>query len=319
MNEEKLVSIIVPIYNVEKYLDRCISSILNQSYRNLEIILVDDGSTDGSREICDTYARKDNRVKVIHQENQGVATARNAGLDGCRGDFISFVDSDDYIHPDFIKYLYTKLIETDSDICMCNYITTDEWDYSNKIDWNKKVDVYNAHQLLDLFYSDMHCNIIMLWNKIVKRECISDIRFDDGYINEDEGTSFKFIYKARRIVFCEEVLYYYFSREKSITGAPYDTKRLDILKAFENRMRFYKEHGEQSFFNRECMFYLSEILTNYYKVHKLLENNREILQELKKKYDNTYKVADKSEWGFSRKLMYKVFKMFPLLYGIIKF
>ena len=139
---------------------------------------------------------------------------------------------------------------------MCKFVDTTEWECKHEIDWNKKVYIYNRNQIFDCFYSDMHCFIIMLWNKLIKRECISNVRFDDGFINEDEGTTFKFIYNAERIVFSEEILYYYYNNSESITGVPYNSKRLDILKAYENRIEFYNAHGEEKFFNRECMFYL---------------------------------------------------------------
>ena len=314
---EKKVSVIVPIYNVKKYLPRCIESIIKQSYKNLEIILVDDGSTDGSEVVCDRYAQKDSRVKVIHQANGGVSTARNTGLDICTGDFICFVDSDDYIHADFVKYLYAKLIENDCDICMCNHIVTEEWNYKQDIDWEKKVNIYDKKQIFDMFYTDMHGSIIMLWNKIMKRECVSGIRFDDGYINEDEGTTFKFLYNAKKIAFSEEVLYFYYSRDESITGVPYTAKKIDILKAYENRISFYKEKGESDLLNRECMFYLSEILANYYKVYRILKDKK-VLEDLRKKYSDTYKNVDKTNWSTGRKLLYAVCRRFPLLYGIIK-
>ena len=319
MYEEKLVSVIVPIYNVEEYLERCIESILRQSYNNLEIILVDDGSTDRSGEICDAFAQKDNRVKVIHQVNGGVATARNTGLDNSKGDYICFIDSDDYVHPDFIKYLYIKLMENGCDISMCRYAVTDKGDYHKALDWNSPVTVYDRNLLFERFYSDIHCHIIMLWNKLIKRECIGDIRFDDGYINEDEGTTFRFLYNAGKIVFCEEMPYYYFSRNESITGVPYSKKRLDILRAYENRLEFYLKQGEDRYYNRECMFYLSEILTNYYKVFKYLDRDKLILRELKNKYDKAYTAADKSGWGITRRALYFVCRFRPLLYGRIKF
>ena len=316
-DNKELVSVIVPIYNVKKYLERCINSILCQSYENLEIILVDDGSDDGSELICDSFANKDKRVHVVHQKNGGVACARNTGLDNCKGEFVCFVDSDDYIHPDFILYLYTKLKENDCDICMCYHVVTDEWDYKGSINWEAAVEVYDRQEIFDRFYTDMHGSIIMLWNKMIRRECIADIRFDDGFIHEDEGTTFKFLYNARKIAFSGEVLYFYYSRDESITGVPYDRKRLDILKAYDNRLAFYKQNAEMALYERECQYYLSEILANYYKVHQFLKDNA-ILQQLRQKYGEIYKEADRSGWSFSRRVLYFLCYFDPLLYGRIK-
>ena len=316
-NTGDLISVIVPVYNVKAYLERCVNSILKQSYENLEVILVDDGSTDDSKNICDSFAASDGRVRVIHQSNKGVATARNTGINNSNGEFICFVDSDDYIHPDFVRFLYTKLIENDCDICMCNHLVTDEWNYSINVNWDTPIDVYSRDQIFDMFYTNMHGSIIMLWNKMIRRECIADIKFDDGYIHEDEGTTFKFLYNAKKIAFSSEVLYFYYSRDESITGVPYDGKRLDILKAYENRLSFYKEHSEKKLFDRECQYYLSEILANYYKVSILLKD-KETLQRLREKYSGVYKTADKSNWSASRKMLYFVCYYCPIIYGKIK-
>lgn len=316
-NNRELVSVIVPIYNVKEYLERCINSILNQSYENLDIILVDDGSNDGSEAICDSFAQKDKRVNVIHQKNGGVASARNTGLDNCKGEFVCFVDSDDYIHPDFILYLSTKLKDNDCDISMCYHVVTDEWDYKCSVNWDAAVEVYSKEEIFDRFYTNMHGSIIMLWNKMIRRKCIGDIRFDDGFIHEDEGTTFKFLYNARKIAFSNEVLYIYYSRDESITGIPYDKKRLDILKAYENRLSFYKEHSEKALYDRECQYYLSEILANYYKVSKLLKD-KSILSELRCKYREVYNLADRRSWSTGRRALYFLCSWIPLLYGSIK-
>nr|WP_022768216.1 glycosyltransferase family 2 protein [Butyrivibrio sp. NC2007] len=316
-NNRELVSVIVPIYNVKEYLERCVNSILNQSYENLDIILVDDGSNDGSEEICDFFARKDKRVNVIHQENRGVAAARNTGLNNCKGELICFVDSDDYVHQDYILYLYSKMEDNNCDICMCYHVVTEDWDYKGSVNWDAPIHVYTREEIFDRFYTDMHGSIIMLWNKIIRKDCIGNIRFDEGFIHEDEGTTFKILYNARKIAFSNEALYYYFSRDESITGIPYDKKRLDILKAYENRLSFYKDNSEKILYDRECQYYLSEILANYYKVSKLLKD-KSILNELRNKYRKVYNMADRTSWSKGRRILYFVCNWIPLLYGIIK-
>jgi len=318
LNETPLISVIIPIYNVSEYLERCVNSVQGQSYKNLEIILVDDGSTDGSETICNDLEKHDSRIKVVRQKNLGVASARNAGLDASTGEYISFVDSDDYVHPDFIKYLYSKLIENDCEISICSFVGTDRWEYSKDINWEEKVDIYDKRQILNEFYSDMHGAIIMLWNKLISRKCIDGIRFDDGYIHEDEGTTFKFLYNANRIAFCHEVLYFYYDRRGSITGNPYSAKRLDILKAYENRIAFYEAHGENALLNRECQYYLSEILNNYYKVYHFLGKDKVLLKMLKDKYKKIFLSADKTKWSTGRRLLYCVCSVSPMLYGGLK-
>ena len=301
VNENPLVSVIIPVYNVESYLERCVRSVSEQSYSNLEIIVVDDGSTDGSGEICDRLGNEDNRIQVIHQANQGLSGARNAGIDVCKGDYVCFVDSDDYIHPDYVKYLYKICVDNNCEIGVCGNIATDGSATYQEIDWNSGVEVYDRKKVFDAFYSDMHVPIVIAWNKIYRRDCIGDIRYDVGYIHEDEATTFKFLYNASRIAFGQEILYYYFNRDDSITGQAYSKKRLDILKAYENRLNFYDANGEKEFFERESQFYLSEILNHYDKVYHYLDKDRDILVSLKEKYKIVYKRADKTKWSLDRK------------------
>lgn len=318
MNIEPLVSVIVPVYNVKDYIERCVKSIIMQTYKNLEIILVDDGSSDCSGELCDRLEKEDKRVKVIHQSNKGLAGARNTGIDVSKGEFICFVDSDDYVHPDYIKYLHKLCVDNECEIALCGYYPTDKVEIYQNVDWNKAATVYSRKQIFDVFYSDMHVPIVIAWNKMYSRKCVGNIRYDVGFIHEDEATTFKYLYNAEKVVVGSEKLYYYFDRANSITGKRYNKKRLDILKAYENRIDFYLLHNEKEYYDRECQFYLSEILNNYYKVFCFLDKDKELLKELMGKYRDIYKKSDKSKWRSSRKMLYIICNYFPLLYGAIK-
>lgn len=314
----ELVSVIIPVYNVKPYLERCVNSIINQSYKNLEIILVDDGATDGCRELCDDLQLGDDRIKVIHQENQGLSAARNTGIEAAGGEYICFVDSDDYVNPEYVRYMYGMCVENGADIGICGHLITEEDDYFKEIDFTKPIELYSRSELFDRFYTDMHGSIVIAWNKLYKRTCIGNIRYDVGVINEDEGTTFKFLYNADKIAFGREVGYYYYSRPDSITGLAYSKRNLDILKAYENRLAFYKEQGEEKLYDRECQFYLSEILNQYRKVRHFLHGDQQILKMLREKYKNAYKNADRVKWSFSRRCMYAVLKEFPAMYGMMK-
>lgn len=313
-----LVSVIVPVYNVEKYLERCVKTIIAQTYDHLEIILIDDGSTDSSGNICDRIASQDERIQVIHQKNQGLSAARNTGIDNCKGNYICFIDSDDYVHPDYVRYLYRNCIENDCEIAICGHFITEEDDYYKDIDWNRKSEIYSVHEILDMFYTEWHGSIVIAWNKLYRRDCIGNIRFDNGFIHEDEATTFKFLYNAKKIAFGKEVLYYYYSRPNSITGLPYNRRKLDILHAYENRLEFYKKHGEKKLYDRECQYYLSEILTCYYKAYYRLSNDSETLSDLRLRYRKIYDLAERSTWTTGRKLLYALCLRFPLLYGRLK-
>lgn len=315
--EDDLVSVIVPVYNVAQYLERCVNSILRQTYKKLEIILIDDGSTDASPRICDELGIMDERIKVIHQSNQGLSGARNTGIDNSQGDYLCFVDSDDFVHPDYVRYLYKMCRKNNCEIAICYHYITSESNCKFDIDLDGPVKVFSRKELFDVFYTDMHGSIVIAWNKLYKRECIGDIRYDVGKIHEDEGTTFKFLYNAHKIAFTSQVLYYYFDREESITGLPYSKKKLDILDAYENRLAFYKEHSEKKLYDRECQYYLSEILANYYKVSQLL-NDRDLLGVLRDKYLNVYNASDRNCWSKGRRALYFVCKICPLLYGNIK-
>ncbi len=318
MDEIKLVSVIIPVYNVESYVERCVKSIIAQSYTNIEIILVDDGSTDHSGDICDRLHKDDKRIIVIHQDNKGLAGARNTGIDKARGEYICFVDSDDYVHPDYVKYLLGICIDNDCEIGICGYYSTEGIETFHEVDWNKKAAVYSKKQIFDSFYSDMHVPIVVAWNKIYKKSCIGDIRYSEGIIHEDEATTFIYLYNARKIAYSQEVLYYYFNRDDSITGQNYSERNLDILYAYKKRMDFYKEHGETEFFERECQFYLSEILSHYYKVYRYLGKDKRILSDLKKRYRSAYILSDRKNWDAKRRSLYLLCFYFPLLYGRLR-
>jgi len=314
-----LVSVIVPVYNVKKYLKRCVSSLMSQTYANLEIILIDDGSTDGSGAICDDLANCDGRIKVIHQVNQGLSAARNAGIDASCGTYLCFVDSDDYVNSDYVKYLYEICVKNNCDIGICYHRVTDEDNYEGIIDWNRPVEVYTREEIFDMFYShDWHSSFVIAWNKIYKRDVIGNIRYEVGIIHEDEATTFKYLYNAKKIAFGKEVAYYYYNRPESITGLAYSKKNLDILKAYENRLQFYKEHGHERWYDRECQYYLSEILNQYDKVERYLGADREILDFLRVKYNLLYKQSNRKNWSASRRIMYAIFSVFPSMYGKIK-
>lgn len=239
--KDNKISVIVPIYNVEKYLRRCIDSIINQTYKNLEIILVNDGSPDNCGVICDEYSNKDERIKVIHKKNGGLSDARNAGLEIATGSYIGYVDSDDWIEPNMYEDLINVISYEDSDIASCMV---------NKI-WDEK-DVINVKyedelNIITLNTEDALAELIKeklltqtVWNKLYRREIISDIIFEYGKFHEDEFWSYRIIANAKKISIINKGYYNYFQRDTSIMGEGYSLKRLDALDALESRYRFIK-------------------------------------------------------------------------------
>ena len=231
------VSIIVPIYNKEKYLEKCLDSILGQTYRDLEIILVDDGSTDNSLAICQHYAEKDPRIKIYHKPNGGVSSARNLGLEKSTGKYISFVDPDDFIHSEFIERLEMMLVQSDAEIAYCKML--DVWegsDVEHIPQITDKVCILDARRY-DWFAPAAHK---VACGAVYRKSCVKDIRFsDDLYIGEDTLFLAECIKKASKIVRSESELYYYYRNDQSVTLCDYFTGKLTEMMAWERIVVLY--------------------------------------------------------------------------------
>lgn len=240
--EEKLISVIIPIYNVEEYLKRSIESIRNQTYKNLEIILVDDGSTDKSGVICDEYAKIDSRIKVVHKVNGGQASAINVALDCAKGEYIGFSDPDDYINKNFYKNLYELAEKYNTDITECCMIKVEEEEdkekvYLEEFDVNDEdIEIYDSiGGLRKLFGSDFaeYLETIVKVNKIYKKEIFNEVRFSEVRIYEEWGTMYKLYCKTRKNLKLHKVQYVYVQRRNSTLGRPFSEERLLMLDGIE--------------------------------------------------------------------------------------
>lgn len=223
------LSIIVPIYNVEPYLRRCIDSILAQTFTDFELILVDDGSPDNCPAICDEYAEKDPRIVVIHKQNGGLSDARNAGLDIARGDYIGFVDSDDYIHPTMYETLYHTAIETKVDIVQCEYLRIYENESKTPLDLprDRNIIIYESSELLNNFFPDFAWRLMgYVWRRIYKRDAFACIRFPIGRYFEDTAITLSLLETCTSIAIIDTPLYYYFIRQNSITQGILSCKKI---------------------------------------------------------------------------------------------
>ena len=217
MNKEPLLSVIVPVYKVEKYLNRCLDSIIKQTYKNLEINLVDDGSPDNSGLICDEYALKDKRVKVIHQKNKGISGARNTGIKFATGDYITFVDSDDWIKLEMYSFLMDKLVEFDLDIIKTAILETDAIAIKHKINFkNVEVNKVLEGDVLFLQYFKNFC-CKPVWNGIYKKHIVKDIKFPEGYTFEDNYASGMYLYRSKKGMFINEYFYNYYINSQGIS------------------------------------------------------------------------------------------------------
>lgn len=218
---------------MEKYLTKCLDSVCNQSYKNLEILLVDDGSTDSSSKICLEYAKKDNRVKYFKKENGGLSSARNYGLDRCTGKYVGFVDSDDVIDKDMFKILYNNLIETKADLSICEVT---RFTKEPKFVVTNNYEIYSKDDVLKIILQDKKiCNYAV--NKLYVKELMNDIKYPIGKYQEDVGTTYKFINNANKIVYTTSELYGYYCRNNSISRTLNKKFIYDYFEMIENRCK----------------------------------------------------------------------------------
>ena len=260
-----MISVIVPIYNAEKYLVRCVDSILAQTYKEIEIILINDGSTDQSENICNEYAKRDQRIRVIHQKNEGVSCARNRGIDESTGEYLSFIDSDDWIDCTMYDDLIRLATKYDADIVECGYrwIKPDTiYDREN----TGKIDIYtNLEALNQLYYGDQLFGGISIvpWNKLYRRGLFDSIRYPEGFIYEDVGTTPKTIYAAKRVVKYNKNLYNFYFSPDSITRSEYSLKSLDSIAMRHLIMNFFNDKGLNELHDYMEASYLGAIIYNY--------------------------------------------------------
>lgn len=248
--ENPLISVIVPIYNVESYLNRCVESIVNQTYQNLEIILVDDGSPDDCPQMCENWACKDNRIKVIHKENGGLSDARNAGMKIATGEYISFVDSDDWIDRKTFSLVMEKIIATKAQIGAFNIISVDSNSFTP--DLSDEYELLNSEQAIENTIDDTGVKTVA-WNKVYHKNVLQGLTFPKGKLHEDEFFTFHALDKAEKIVYLHRQCYYYFQRPTSIMGQ-YNVKHLDILDGVKERMEFVKDRYPRLYLKAKLSF-----------------------------------------------------------------
>lgn len=239
--KQPLISIVIPVCDVEEYVDECLQSVVSQTYENLEIIVVDDGSKDSSSEKCNKWQKKDTRIRVIHKEHGGPSDARNAGLKEVSGEYVGFVDSDDVLHREMYQRLYEMLTDTKAQISCCNAKRDKTFtDFQNKKPKKEALRIYNAQDAQEAIMKETDI-FVTVWNKLYKKEVIQDILFEKGKIHEDEFWSYQAVGKAQKIVTTKECLYGYRQRKNSIMHQRYSLSNLDILDARAQRLAFYEK------------------------------------------------------------------------------
>lgn len=280
-----MISVIIPVYNVEKYLDRCMRSVLDQTYGDLEVLLVDDGSTDSSGQMCDAYQNMDARVHSFHKQNGGLSDARNYGIDRAVGEFLFFVDSDDWIHTRTLEILHDKIAEHHADIAVCEYREVSE----EEVILDAPVGdvpcaVYREREVFRPLF-EKNTKTVVAWNKLYRREVFGDVRYPKGKLHEDEYVIHELLYRAGSLVWCEVPLYYYLKRNSSITGNMKKQNILDGWGALQSRQNFLKEKGLPREAQETQIIMLSYVMSKYRLVRNGMgdrETAKWLLQEFRR-------------------------------------
>lgn len=286
------ISVIVPVYNGEKFIEKCLNSILNQTYENLEIIVINDGSEDKSPELCNSYAKKDCRVRVVHQKNAGLSSVRNKGLQLAKGGLIGFVDQDDFIHPKMYELLLTNLIDCDADISICDYSKIYDCSYNNYLSKNldkQNIYTYSRLEALKNLLNKNYLTTVVPWNKIYKKELFKNVRYPVGKTADDEFVIHHIIQSANKIVYTDLVLYYYFHNTNSITNKQFNLSRLDGLTAIKDRIKLFQEQKYDDLLPLSLYIYLHLIIKNYFLVKMHLPYENKVLKKLKLEFNICYK------------------------------
>ena len=314
-----LISVIVPVYRVEKYLERCVKSILSQTYKNLEVILVDDGSPDQCPAICDAWAEKDARVKVIHQENKGLSGARNAGIDAASGEYLAFVDSDDYVSPHFIEELYQLLQDTGCAIGQCrfSYVKGD----GLVEEGDSAFCIYRGESLMEQLYGpeEKATCFVVAWNKLYRAELFKEtgIRYPEGRIHEDEATTYRLFHEAKKLAFLDRALYGYYTENGGSITSVFSAKRLQWLTAHEERIAFFKKNGYEKLLPAAYRKLCDACITFYFRCTEQVKDAEELKKELRKRLE-TYR-ANGAAWiaalPLKTRMGYELFSMSPGLYA----
>ena len=258
---DDLVSIVVTIFNAYNYLPRCIDSILGQTYNNLQIILVNDGSTDNSLVICEDYARRDKRIEIVNKSNSGVADTRNVGVSKAKGLYLAFVDSDDYIHEKYIENMYNSLKRGGADICVCDSQIVNEGEEDLSVITQKPT--LSTSHLDGTFPSETVVKalpslpfLVVLWNKLYRRDLFDEIIFPKVHICEDEFVFHRLFAICDKVSMLPERLYFYIKRSESLTTRPFSAYRFDALIALDDRMNFYLEKKSYELLRMTCSAYI---------------------------------------------------------------
>jgi glycosyltransferase involved in cell wall biosynthesis len=313
------------MYNMEAYIKRCLISISKQTYENLEIIIVDDGSSDNSLEICKVFAEKDNRLKIIHQTNQGVSSARNTGISNATGDYIAFVDSDDYIHPEMYERLYLLLKNNDADISGCFIRGCWDSDYVEPPRNDIHIEVFNKIGALKTVFDskyEIDGTGVVVTNKLYKRSIFNKIRFNTEYITgEDEQIICYIMKNVEKFVITDERLYYYFNRSdsavhKEITEDRKIKHHIGLLNMYDERLKLFKEEEYNEIYKTCFINMMNLIISAFFSVNNI-DFKKNLVQTYRTLFNGEFKDIVQNHLTFKDRVRFLIFRIYPQLYNII--
>lgn len=326
-NENKpLLSVVVPVYNVEKYVERAVDSICTQTLTDMEIILVDDGSKDQSGKLCDELAQKDSRIRVLHKENGGLSSARNAGIEIAGGKYIAFVDSDDWIDPEMYSVLTGLLEKHQADLAICSYKEVSEGENPNPAKGEGEIAVWQDQEALQVFVEEQETYNIQnaAWNKVYKRSLMGELRFPEGKLFEDIAYTTKLIARSQKTVYTNQPFYnYVVNRSGSIMNQRINERIFtDQIPLYMEKRQFLQEIGREDLVQIHNLFFYKRLLLHYMELQKNKPENYEVLskkliQLLKKEKENIKKAYNSPTSNANEKKRMELFLKSPKLYKVI--
>lgn len=269
-----IISVIVPVYKVEDYLDRCVESILAQTFTDFELILVDDGSPDNCPAMCDAWAEKDSRIKVIHKENGGLSDARNVGFAASCGEWISFIDSDDYVHPAMLQALHDAVQKFDVKVSSCGFIRTEG--ESLERDQALEAKLWSAED----FYMQRNVNATVAWGKLYHRSVV--LPYPVGKLHEDEFVTYRILFACEQIAVLDAALYGYYQNLQGIMNCAWSSKRLDVFDAFQEQINYFKGLGKEPLQKVSIRNFMNNVLLQWEAASRLIGANSKCAKEIRR-------------------------------------
>ena len=313
---ETAISVIVPVYRVEKYLPACIDSILNQTFTDFELILVDDGSPDRCPEICDETAKRDARVRAIHQANQGLSAARNAGIEAAHGAWLSFVDSDDFLAPDFLETLHDAAVRAGADCVLCGVQLTDE--AGQKIGQPLSVadGVRTGRSILETLCRAPEITYLVAWNKLYRRDVFQTLRYPVGMQNEDTYLAAELFDTVQTVICVSKPMYFYRQRADSIMHTAVTTRNLDRMWAFEHCFAYFEARGLEALMPDAEKKMFAKLTGVYYRLPKEERQSDAVRQAKKAQWNAAMRLMKQGKLSARALARTLLFQALPGVYGL---